>query len=43
MSGQLPSTVAPSRNDSLGDAKPEARRSKETIRPEPPENPGEKR
>ena len=43
MSGQLPSTVAPSRNDSLQGGKPEARRSKEKIRPEPPENPGEKR
>jgi cytochrome c oxidase cbb3-type subunit 3 len=43
MSGQLPSTVAPSRNDSLQGGKPEARRSKEKIRPEPPENTGEKR
>jgi cytochrome c oxidase cbb3-type subunit 3 len=43
MSGRLPSTVAPSRGDNLQDAKPEARRSKEKVRPEPPENPGEKR
>jgi cytochrome c oxidase cbb3-type subunit 3 len=43
MSGQLSSTVAPSRDDSLQAGKPEARRSKEKVRPEPPENPGEKR
>ncbi|MBW8899685.1 MAG: c-type cytochrome [Massilia sp.] len=43
LSGQLPSTVAPSRGDSLQDAEPEARRSKEKIRPEPPTNPGEQR
>jgi cytochrome c oxidase cbb3-type subunit 3 len=43
LSGQLPSTVAPSRGDTLAGPKPEARRSKEKIRPEPPANPGELR
>ena len=43
LSGQLPSSIAPSRNDSISAGKPEARRSKEKVRPEPPSNPGELR
>jgi cytochrome c oxidase cbb3-type subunit III len=43
LSGQLPSSVAPSRSDGLQAGKPEARREKEKIRPEPPSNPGELR
>ena len=43
LSGQLSSSVAPSRGDSLQAGKPEARRKKEEVRPEPPSNPGELR
>lgn len=43
LSGQLPSSIAPSRGDSISAGKPEARREKEKVRPEPPSNPGELR
>jgi len=43
LSGQLPSSIAPSRNDSIQAGKPEARREKEKVRPDPPSNPGELR
>jgi cytochrome c oxidase cbb3-type subunit 3 len=47
LSGQLSSSVAPSRGDSIQAGKPEARRkeekTRERVRPDPPTNPGELR
>jgi hypothetical protein len=44
LSGQLPSSIAPSRGDCItATSKPEAHRPKEKVRPEPPSNPSELR